>query len=304
MGVTADILIDRQRLKQHLSRWRVAALAFLGLFLLALLPAGPLSDAVRKDHIALLPLEGFIRDDPELLELLDELKEDERVQALILRIDSPGGTAVGGEVIYEKLREIADQKPVVATLRTMATSGGYMAALGADYILVREGTITGSIGVIFQSVNVRELAEKIGLEPVIIKSAPLKGSPNPFESVTEPAKAMVQRTINDFYDYFLGLVIERRGLEPEKAKRLADGRIMTGKKAVEVGLADAVGGPEEAQKWLEEKGITEGLKLHEYTLDEPDSSSFLTMAAQRIGLLPGSSSHVFPPAGLVLSCCE
>jgi protease-4 len=223
------------------------------------------------DHIARLWVEGVIRDDVARDELIYELKQDPSVKAVIVRINSPGGTVVGGEALYRNLRSLSAEKPVVAVMGEVAASAGYMTALAADHIVAREGTITGSIGVLMQSANVTGLMEKIGVKPVVVKSAPLKAAPNPMEEVTPEVLAATENVIMDMYQMFLGLVVERRPLDVVEARQLADGRIFTGRQAKQAGLIDETGGESTALTWLrEEKKLPRGLEIHDVSYTEEE----------------------------------
>src|SRR5262249_34918350 len=142
------------------------------------------------------------------------------------------------------------KKPVVAVMRSIAASAGYMVALAADHIVAREGTITGSIGVLIETAEVTELAEKIGIKPVLVKSSPLKGTPSPFEKTTPEAERVIRDVVNDFYNRFVDMVAERRALPRDRVVQLADGRVYSGRKAAEDKLIDGIGGEDEAVKWL------------------------------------------------------
>lgn len=269
MSFEADMLVDRRRLKRRLSLWRAAAvLALVGLVLF--LVGGPRA-LTGRDHIARFSVEGIILEDEKRDELLDKLAMDGAVKALIVRIDSPGGTVVGGETLYLSLRGVAAHKPVVVVMGTTATSAGYMTALGGDFILAREGTVTGSIGVILQSADVTGLLKKLGIDMEAIKSAPLKATPSPFEPLTPEAREAAKVVIMDMYDMFVTLVAERRNMPKERVLPLADGRIFTGRQAREINLVDAIGGENEALVWLEtERGVPQGLPVREIKVQQDD----------------------------------
>jgi protease-4 len=291
MPLDSDILVDRRRLKRGLNLWRAGAI--LAVLALIFVVGGRAGSWRGEDHIARLPIDGIIMNDRDRLDAIEELAEDERVKALIVWIDSPGGTVVGGEGIYRALRALAARKPVVAVMDETAASGGYMVALGADRILAHEATITGSIGVIFQTAEVTELLGKLGIKPEEIKSGPLKAQPSPFEKLTPEARRVTQEVVNDIYDMFVKMTAERRNLAPERARALADGRIYTGRQAVANGLIDAIGGEDEAVAWLEkERGIPKGLAVREVKYgdglsvltDRLDSLARKTVFSERLTL--------------------
>ncbi len=249
MPIDADALADRRHLKRRLTLWRYAAVAALGVALFALSFQG--KTPFHSAQIARVEINGIITDDRAMQELLDDLREDKAIKAVILAIDSPGGTTTGAEALYTSVRELAADKPVVAVLGTVAASGGYIAALSADHVVARGNTLTGSIGVLFQWTQLSGLMEKLGLEAQSVKSAPLKAEPNPYSKPTAEALAATRDLVASSYDWFLGLVVERRKLDPKLARKLGDGRVYTGFQAVENGLVDEIGGEPEAIAWLE-----------------------------------------------------
>lgn len=248
MSFQSDSLIDRRRLKRRLGLWRLAAVvavAGIGLALFARFDS--LGD---ENHVARLSITGVIVEDTARAEAISEVAGNDDAKALIIHINSPGGTVVGGESLYHLFREVSRKKPVVAVIGTLGTSGGYMAAIGADRILARAGSITGSIGVILQTTDLTGLLDKIGVKAEAIKSDPLKGVPSPFEPLTDRGRAAVQELVEESHNMFLDMVAERRDFTPAKARALGDGRIYTGRQAVANGLIDALGGEAEAREWL------------------------------------------------------
>ena len=242
-----DRLLDRRRLKRGVAIWR--ALAIVALIAAALVGAMPFA-LDEGERVARLWVSGFIEDDPGRDRIVADLRDDDTVKAVVLRLDSAGGTAVGGEALYLSLRSLAEKKPVVAVLGTTATSAAYMAALAADRLLARESSLTGSIGVLFQTAEFTALLEEIGVRAEAIRSGPLKAKPMPYEELDDPTRQAVRSMVSDIYEYFLRLLMERRSLDRETALTLADGRVFTGRQAVQAGLVDAIGGEEEARAWL------------------------------------------------------
>ncbi len=254
MSLDADAIVDRRRLKRRLIAWRlaaivsVAALAYVALF--------PLQVITGRDHVATMQISGIITDDQARLNSLGKIARNERIKALVVRINSPGGTAVGGETLYHALRRVADQKPVVALIRTMGASGGYMAALAADRIYARENSLTGSIGVVLQTAEMSGLLEKIGVTAETLASGPLKAQPSAFAPMTDQARAATQGLIDDTHQWFVSLVTKRRNLTAEEATAASDGRLFTGRQALGFKLIDEVGGLLEARTWLEGRGVS------------------------------------------------
>lgn len=251
--VNPDHLLDRRRLRRKLTFWRVGGLALLAVVLIAGIARftglDPLSSA-RGPHIAEVAIDGVIVGAKKRLDLLAELSDEDNVKAVILKINSPGGTTSGGEALYEAILELGEKKPVIATIDGIGTSAAYMAAIATDHVFARRASITGSIGVIYQSPNVSELLEKLGIRMEQVKSAPLKASPNPFEPTDPAARAVIQDLIDDSYDWFVDLVKERRNFDDATARNLADGRVYSGDRAEKLKLVDAIGGQKDAKQWL------------------------------------------------------
>lgn len=247
MALDVDRYFDRRRLTRALRFWRIAAIvAVVGLVAVAV----GRSDAFPKSSVALIEVHNVIFDDTDRIEVLEDIAADDRIKALLVHIDSPGGTVVGGENLYLALRRVAEKKPVVAIMAELATSAGYMVALGADHIVARQGTVTGSIGVLMQSVEVTDLLAKLGITADSIKSAPLKATPNPLEKLTPDARAAAEDVVMDMYNMFVDMVSERRKMDRDATLKLADGRVYTGRQAIQNGLIDALGGEREARAWL------------------------------------------------------
>jgi protease-4 len=221
------------------------------------------------DHIAIIKVSDIIVDDPHRSKILSKIAINKSVKALIVHINSPGGTVVGGESLYRDIRQVAKEKPVVAVMSDLATSAGYMTAIAADHIFARQSTITGSIGVIMQSADITPLLKKIGIKPAIVKSSPLKAQPNPLEQMSEKARIATQAVVTDMFNMFVDMVVERRKIKKEKVVKLADGRIYTGRQAHKNGLIDAIGGEKEALDWLyQTKNIKRQITLRTIKLDQ------------------------------------
>lgn len=261
MALNADVLLDRIRLKGQVTRWRIMAIVAAAIAVI-IYTQKELDINAGISHIARLNVEDIITDDPRRSEALGDVRDNDNIKAVIVRINSPGGTVVGGVQLYKDLRSIAEKKPVVTVMRNLATSAGYMVAMSADHIIANPGTITGSIGVILQTVEMTELADKIGVEPIIIKSGELKGNPSPLEKITPKARESLKNTVMDFHSLFVDMVADARDLPRDKVLDIADGRVYTGRQALEIQLVDEIGGEKEALQWLEkEKNIDTSLKI-------------------------------------------
>ena len=257
----AEVIVDRRQLKRRLFRWRILAVLAVLFALGALFWSGG-DFKKRFDHIARVHIDGLITGDEATLKLLDGLAKSSRVKGVIIRIDSPGGTTAGSEAIYEKIRKIAKDKPVVAVMDTVAASGGYITAIAADYIVARGNTITGSIGVIFSFPEISKLLDTLGIKMEEIKSGELKAEPSPYKPVSDRVRQVSNEMVQESFAWFTGLVVERRKLSAERVKVLADGRVYTGRQAVTEKLIDALGGEEVALDWLQtQKKLPKALEI-------------------------------------------
>ena len=262
MALDADYLIDRRRLKRRLGWWRLCAIV-IGVALVGV-AVGKFAGIDRGDHIARLSIEGIIQFDSPQLAAIRDVRDNPRVKALIVRINTPGGTVVGGETLHNALREVAARKPVVAVMDDLATSAGYMIAVAADRIYAHRGTITGSIGVIFQTAEITDLLKTLGVSVEMVKSGPFKAEPSPLSKMTPAVRAATQTLVDDMQEMFLGMVATGRKMDGARVLELADGRIFTGRMAVQNGLVDALGGEPESVDWLEEQHkIDAGLPIRD-----------------------------------------
>lgn len=250
---------------------------FLGLFLFGPREVYPGKILYGKgpNKVAVVSVTGFILETPpefspftpvssvtssgEFKSLLREIKKDKAVKALVMRVDSPGGSAVAAEEIYQALKELKSSGiKVVASMGDTAASGAYYVSSIADKIVASPATLTGSIGVVAEITNVHGLYEKLGLKSEIYKSGQFKDILNPARERTEEEKAMLQEILDTTYDLFLSRVSSSRGISQEEVRRLAEGKIYSGKKAKAVGLVDELGGFEKAVEVAKKlAGITE-----------------------------------------------
>ncbi len=269
----ASAITERRRLRRKLAFWRIgAALLLVAAGLLLYRIWGP-EAALDKSapHIARVEISGLIQDDREMLDRLKTIAGNDRVKALIVSISSPGGTTYGGERLFKAIRAVAEKKPVVSDVRTLAASAGYMIASAGDTIVAGETSITGSIGVIFQYPQAKDLLDKIGVSLEEIKSAPLKAEPSPFHPASEEAKAMIRAMVMDSYDWFVDIVAERRKLPRDEVLKLANGAIFTGRQAQKAKLVDTLGGEEAIRAYLATRGLDDKLAIVDW--EAPRSGS-------------------------------
>jgi protease-4 len=280
MNITPDYLIERKRVKKSLMKWKVFSLVLiLGIAYIfyngksTYKSSSTFSSISKKEYIASVEFNDIILENSRMIKKLNKIADNDDIKALIVNVNSPGGSVVGSEIVYNSLRKISIKKPVVALMGSVAASGGYLISLGSDYIICHNGTITGSIGVIMQTAEVTELLERMGIKPESYKSSILKASPNPFEKTSPEAKEAIMENITDVYEYFISLVAERRKLDLEYVRKIADGRIYSGSKAKEHKLVDEIGSIDSARKWLEEtnpRKIKKDLEIVEVSLYTKD----------------------------------
>jgi protease-4 len=198
------------------------------------------------EKVALVRIEGPIFDSKTYIEELKEYVEDPSIKAIVLRVDSPGGAVAPSQEIYEEVRRAAEKKKVVASMGTVAASGGYYVLAPSTRIIANPGTLTGSIGVIMEIPNVKGLMDKVGIKTRVIKSGRHKDMASVFREMDEDEKRILQGVLDDVHDQFIESVAEARSLPVEEVKRIADGRIYTGRQALDIGLVDELGNLEDA----------------------------------------------------------
>ena len=283
MSVTQDQILDRRRMRRKLTVWRVVSFVAVGIAIVALLGAVAIatdsSFKSAKPHIARVPISGFISNSRYALKRLEKLRKDKNVKGVIVAIDSPGGTTVGGEALHNAVRAIAKEKPTVTSIGSLAASAGYMIAVASDHIVAPRTSIVGSIGVIVQYPNATELLDKLGVRVEEIKSSPIKAEPSPFNETPQAARDMLENMLLDTYQWFADLVKERRGFSDSDSEGLLDGSVYTGKQALDRKLIDALGDENTAKKWLvEEKKLDKDLKVVTWSLKKPKNDFPLTSA--------------------------
>ncbi|MBA4781943.1 MAG: signal peptide peptidase SppA [Rhizobiales bacterium] len=283
MTPSADQILDRRRMRRKLTIWRVVAFLSIALALAAFFGAAAFSSGLSFDksqpHIARVPISGFIASSDYALEQLDKIRDDDHVKAVIIAIDSPGGTTVGGEALYNAFRKIATEKPVVTSVGSLAASAGYMVAVAADHIVAPRTSIVGSVGVIMQYPNASKLLGTLGVTVEEIKSSPIKAEPSPFNETPPAARIMLESMILDTYTWFADLVKERRKFKDGEATGVLDGSVFTGKQALERSLIDAIGDETVAKQWLvEEKNVQGNLEVVTWSLTRTDQDFVLARA--------------------------
>lgn len=268
MSMESDVIVDRRRLRRKLTFWRVAsALIVIGAVVAVGAYATPWGGRLTgASAIQRVSIDGLIRSDQKRVEALERLGRS-NAPAVIVRINSPGGTTAGSEELYEALTRLKARKPMVVVVEGLGASGGYIAALASDHIVAQQTALIGSIGVLFQYPNVTELLKTVGVKVEAVKSSPLKAAPSGFEPTSPEARAAIDALVKDSYAWFRGLVQNRRGMDDAQLEKVADGRVFTGRQAVDLKLIDQLGDEKAAIAWLvAEKKVAPGLPVRNFKL--------------------------------------
>src|ERR1700737_2660875 len=258
MSLDSDVIVDRRRIRRKLTFWRVTAalvaIAAVAIVGVVMTPGGR-GALTTSGSIACGNIEGMICSDQERVAALERL-ENSQSAAVIVHINSPGGTTAGSEQLYDALVRLKAKKPLVVVVEGLAASGGYITAIAADHIVAQQSSLVGSIGVLFQIPNFTELLKTVGVKVEEVKSSPLKAAPNGFEPTSPEARDALDALVKDSYAWFRGLVKERRGMDDALLEKVADGRVFTGRQAVDLKLVDQLGDEKTAVTWLvTQKGV-------------------------------------------------
>ena len=290
MSLEADAIVDRRRMRRKLTFWRVGALLIALVALVGLAAALVPGSRLLPDgaYIARIKVQGLIRGNQDRVEALERLAKS-HARAVIVHIDSPGGTTAGSEQLYDSLRALQAKKPMVVVVDGLAASGAYIAAISSEHIIAQDTSLVGSIGVLFQYPNFTQVMKTIGIQMEEIKSSPLKAAPNGFEPTSPEARAAINAIVVDSYAWFKGLVKDRRRMSDTELAAVADGRVFTGRQGVGLRLVDGLGNEKTALAWLEkEKNVPASTPVRDYSLEPRFSElSFLHVAAwtfQAVGL--------------------
>jgi protease-4 len=269
MPLDTDVIVDRRRMRSKLTFWRVratlvAVVAVVGIAV-ALTPSARRA-LTGTPAIARISIDGLIRSDRDRVEALERLGKSS-APAVIVHINSPGGTTAGSEQLYDALVRLKAKKPLVVVVEGLAASGGYIAALASDHIIAQQSSLVGSIGVLFQYPSFTELLKTVGVQVESVKSSPLKAAPNGYEPTSPEARAALDALVKDSYAWFRGLVQERRGMDEAGVIQVSDGRVFTGRQALALKLVDQLGDEKTAIAWLvAEKKIPRELPVKDFRL--------------------------------------
>lgn len=268
MSLDADQIVDRRRMRRKLAFWRAltVVVAIVAIVVVAgiRIPDGIVGGTAGA--IARVRITGLIRGNPERVEALERLGKSS-ARAVIVHIDSPGGTTAGAEQLHNALSELKTKKPLVVVVDGLAASGGYLAALSSDHIVAQSASLVGSIGVLVQYPNVHDLLKTLGVKVEEIKSSPLKAAPSGYEPTSPEARAALAAVVMDSYDWFKKLVRDARKLDDATLARVTDGRVFTGRQALELKLVDELGNEKTAIAWLaREKNIDPNSPVRDFEL--------------------------------------
>lgn len=238
------------------SKWIIGVIAVLvilfGLFIITLLSwiFSEESEEVTTtggEKIAVVELKEPIISSDETVRQLKKYRENKSIRAIVFRVESPGGSVAASQEIYEEVKKTRDSgKPIVVSMGSIAASGGYYVSCGANKIVANPGTLTGSIGVIFQYMHFKDLMNKLGIDETTFKTGKFKDSGSPFRKTTEAEKIYFNMLIGDVYDQFVTVVVKERNLNRKFVLKYADGRVFTGRQAFEYGFIDTLGTMEDA----------------------------------------------------------
>jgi protease-4 len=269
MSLDSDVIVDRRQIRRKLTFWRVVAtlIAIAAIITIGVVVTpGGRNTLMTSGAIARVNIEGLIRSDRDRVEALERL-EKSQAAAVIVHINSPGGTTAGSEQLYDALVRLKAKKPLVVVVEGLAASGGYITAIAADHIVAQQSSLVGSIGVLFQFPNFSELLKTVGVKVEEVKSSPLKAAPNGFEPTSPEARAALDALVKDSYAWFRDLVKQRRGMDDALLETVADGRVFTGRQAVDLKLIDQLGDEKTAIAWLvAEKGVKSDLPVRDFKL--------------------------------------
>jgi protease-4 len=298
-----EMLLEKMRQRRIIMIWRSIAIA-VGVFIVLNLLSG--DDISTKSHIVRYNIDGIISSEIGYEHHLKEIQEDENVEAVILRINSPGGEAAASELLYRSIKRLAEVKPVVAVMGNYAASGGYITAIAADRIFTMETTITASIGMVMFSSEITKLADKVGISFTTVRSGDLKSQPSGYEEMNPKTLEYLEGIVKSGKDWFLELVLENRDISDKHLQMISDGRVLLGKTAVDYGLADSIGDELDALNWLvTERGIDDNLEVLTWMSEKTLEDFFAENLRGALSSTMGKVLHsILPASGSAHSSSE
>ncbi|WP_445502018.1 signal peptide peptidase SppA [Microvirga sp. G4-2] len=289
MSIDAEAIADRRRLRRKLSFWRIAG--FSGLIAAVAAIGYAAADRMGyggvQQQIARISVDGLITGNQQrMADLMQRVADSNLVSGVVISVNSPGGTTTGSEELYRNIRRLSEKKPVVTFVDGTAASGGYITAIASDYIVARETSLVGSIGVLFQYPDLSGLLNTVGVKVEEVKSSPLKAEPSPFKPTSPEARAALQHVVGDTYDWFKNLVRERRRLNEGELAAASTGQVFNGRQGLPMKLVDKVGGERDAVAWLEqERKVPKDLPIRDWKPRSDRDISLFAMAATAVDLL-------------------
>ncbi len=289
MSIDPETIADRRRLRRKLSFWRIAGFAGLIAAVAAVgyAAADRMGYGAVQQQIARISIDGLITGNQQrMADLMERVGDSSLVSGVVISINSPGGTTTGSEELYRNIRRLSEKKPVVTFVDGTAASGGYITAIASDYIVARETSLVGSIGVLFQYPDLSGLMNTVGVRVEEVKSSPLKAEPSPFKPTSPEARAALQQVVGDTYEWFKNLVRERRRLSESELAAASTGQVFNGRQGVPMKLVDRLGSERDAVAWLEtEKGVPRNLPVRDWKPRSGRDFSILATAATTVDLL-------------------
>lgn len=271
-----------------------ACLIITGLFLFLLLLSGILALFFNQpvpfepDSVALVKIEGPIIDSEEAIEEIKEYTDDSSIKALVIRVNSPGGAVAPSQEIHDEVKKAAEKKPVIVSMGAVAASGGYYISAPATKIISNPGTITGSIGVIMEVPNISGLMEKVGIKSEVIKSGKHKDLASVFRGIGKEEREIIQKVLDDVHEQFIEAVASARNMDINEVRKIADGRIFSGRQALEVGLVDEIGNIEDA---ILEAGKLGGIDGEPRVVTKKEKRGIFDLLENK---LSGGMKEIFP----------
>jgi len=271
-----------------------ACLIITVLFLFLLLLSGILALFFNQpvpfepDSVALVKIEGPIIDSEEAIEEIKEYADNSSIKALVIRVNSPGGAVAPSQEIHDEVKKAAEKKPVVVSMGAVAASGGYYISAPATKIISNPGTITGSIGVIMEVPNISGLMEKVGIKSEVIKSGKHKDLASVFRGIGREEREIIQNVLDDVHEQFIEAVASARNMDINEVRKIADGRIFSGRQALEVGLVDEIGNIEDA---ILEAGKLGGIDGEPRVVTKKEKRGIFDLLENK---LSGGMKEIFP----------
>ena len=288
-----EVLVALQNLKKSLIKWRVIAIVAVFILIIASNSGKFFKNKDNENSIYRITLDSIILNGMFEEEKIQKIIDNDNIKGVIIKCNSAGGDIVESEKMYNWLRKIAIKKPTIVSIEGVCASGAYLISLASDYIISYNTSIVGSIGVIVEAYEITEMAKKMGINLTIYKSSTLKSGLNPLEKISPDVDMVVSQQINDIYDYFLNIFIERRKIKLSDAQEIANGQTYTGRQSLDFGLIDKIGGTDEIKEYFKLNNIDyDSLNIVDYDIrkDEYSRYGFFGKASKVLSQIISSGS--------------